>query len=85
MLPPPRAAIRGHPWVKVDAGEGEMHPGCDQSILPDARADSRVTGTSKRTLNELCEGKNEVSTYTTYGDMYPCSTIQSRSPSSDFH
>ena len=62
--PGSRAAIQGHPWIEVQADRAGQHPGCDQSILPDARADPRVDGTSKWTLpSKICEGKNEVSTY----------------------
>ena len=62
MDAPPRAAIRGYPWYEVtqllDSGRPEP---CDQSIPPNARADSRVTR-SESALKDLCEGKNEVST-----------------------
>ena len=63
MDAPPRAAIQGHPWIEVQGDGTGQHPGCDQSILPDARADSRVSR-SELALKKMCEGKNEASTST---------------------
>ena len=66
--PGSRAAIQGHPWVEVQADRAGQHPGCDQSILPDARADGRVTR-SELALKKMCEGKNEASSCSSHGDM----------------
>ena len=53
-----KEAIRGYPWIEVTK-DAAGRASCDQSIQP--KGDSRVKN-GKRTLNKICEGKDEAST-----------------------
>ena len=53
-----KEAIRGYPWIEVTK-DAAGRASCDQSIPP--KGDSRVKN-GKRTLNKICEGRDEAST-----------------------
>ena len=55
-----KEAIQGYPWYEVTK-DAAGRASCDQNVKP--KGDSRVKN-GLRTLNQICEGRNEASKVT---------------------